>query len=358
LAGNDAPRGRPPASSFGGKAPFVQVNRLLIVGVSGALALLLSLVVIVASLAASSGPPRAVATPTPAPTATLMPTPTLPPIPIPRYGATALYPATFEAYIVDPLAGRVLLAHNSGKEVAMASTTKIMTAVIAILFGKANQVFTVPSDILSLDPASSKMGVFVGEKYTLRELLYGLLLPSGDDAAVVIADGMYGTQPAFVAQMNALAQWLGLTHTHYANVHGLNAPGHYSSAADLARLAQFALGLPLFRQIVATPAITLPATATHHAIPLVNTNILLQDAANLGFDGVKTGYTGGPTGAQYCLVADARLRGHEIIAVVLGDGTYQSRFIDVAALVAWAFQEEGLQVKAPYISPTPAPGEG
>ncbi len=357
LASNDSPRKTPAQpSGFSHTMPYIQVNRLLLVAVSGTLAVLLSLAVIVTSLAAPTA--RAVVLPTPSPTATLAPTatPTLPAIPIPQYGATAIYPASFEAYVVDPITGRVLLAHNSGKEMAMASTTKIMTAVVAILFGKTNQVFTVPADILSLDPASSKMGVFVGEKYTLRELLYGLMLPSGDDAAVVIADGMYGSQSAYVARMNALAQWLGLTHTHYANVHGLNAPGHYTTAADLARLTQFALGLPLFRQIVATAAINLPATATHHAIPLLNTNSLLQDAPNLGFDGVKTGFTGGPLGAQYCVVTDARLDGHEIITVILGDGTYQSRFIDAAALVAWAFQEEGLKAKAPYISPYPAPG--
>ncbi len=336
-------------------------QRVWFVGASGAVALLFIVLLILAALLPShrSTTRIARATATPSPTATLAPTftPTLPAIATPLIGTTAPYPANFEAYVLDPLTGRILLARHSNDAHAMASTTKIMTAVVALLFGKLDQVFTVKSDILTLDPTASKMGVSVGEKYTLRDLLYGLMLPSGDDAAVVIADGMYGSQAAFVAQMNSVAQWLHMDHTHYVNPHGLNAPGHYTSAADLARLTQVALNFPLFRQIVSTVSYSIPATATHHALRLLNTNILLQDAPGLGIDGVKTGYTGGPDGAQYCVVVDARLQKHELITVIMGDGTYQSRFIDAAALTAWGFQEEGLNVKAPYISPQPAPGQ-
>jgi serine-type D-Ala-D-Ala carboxypeptidase (penicillin-binding protein 5/6) len=143
-----------------------------------------------------------------------------------------------------------------------------------------------------------------------------------------------GSQNAFIAIMNRIAAWLGLTQTHYANPHGLDAPDHYTTARDLARLAAFALTLPLFRQIVAQSRYTIPASASHPAIALVNSNVLLIDGTTLGVDGVKTGFTGN---AGYCLVLDARRQGHELIAVLLGDPTGDARFTDGAALLQWGF---------------------
>lgn len=332
------------------------INRLMLVLVSGALALSLAVITIIATLAMPAHSQQAKATATPAPTftPTLAPTATLPAIATPVIGATAPIPAHFEGYVFDPLTGRVLLSRNSADEVAMASTTKIMTAVVAILFGNVNRVITVQPDVLNIESDASKMYVFPGEKYTLHDLLYGLLLPSGDDAAVAIADGVFGSQTACIAEMNAVAHWLKLTHTHYIDDSGLTqAPDYnYTSAADLARLAQFAMSLPLFRQIVATPLYTLPQTAQHGPHHLVNTNILLQDAPGLGIDGVKTGFT---QAAGHCLVLDARKNGHEIIAVVLGEGLDNARFIDGAALVAWAWQEEGQSATAPSLTLTPLP---
>jgi D-alanyl-D-alanine carboxypeptidase (penicillin-binding protein 5/6) len=222
------------------------------------------------------------------------------------------------------------------------------------LFGNVNQVITVKPDAVNIEADASKMYIFPGERYTLRDLLYGLLLPSGDDAAIAIADGVFGSQKACMAQMNKIAQWLQLTHTRYIDVSGLTQmPDYnYTSAADLARLTQFALDLPLFRQIVATPLYSIPQTARHGPHHLVNTNILLQDAPGLGIDGVKTGFTGI---AGHCLVLDARKDGREIIAVVLGEGADNARFIDGAALVAWAWQEEGQSATTPSLTLTPLP---
>jgi D-alanyl-D-alanine carboxypeptidase (penicillin-binding protein 5/6) len=352
----------PPARTNGQKdiSGKYAINRFVVVAVSAGLALSLAVITIVATLAAPLHPVQAHATATlvpPTATPTLVPTATLPAIAPPAIGASAPTPANFEGYVFDPLTGRVLLARNSASPVPMASTTKIMTAVVAILFGNPNQTITVPHAVLSIESDASRMFIYPGEKYTLHDLLYGLLLPSGDDAAIAIADGLFGSQAACIAKMNAVAQWLQLTHTQYIDVSGLTqVPDYnYTSAADLAHLAQFAMSLPLFRQIVATPVDNIPQTAQHGPHHLVNTNILLQDAPNLGIDGVKTGFTGA---AGHCLVLDARRNGHEIIAVVLGEGFDNARFIDGAALVAWAFREEGQSVSSPSLTLTPLPTPG
>ncbi len=291
-----------------------------------ALWLVASVVTMIIPLPQPAYTTRAVAQP-----ATLTPTatPTLTFAPPPALQAQA-------AYLYDPPTGTTLLDRNGEDERAMASTTKIMTAVVAILTGDPNQQIAIPPDVAQLDATdASRMCCpvpAVGMHFALRDLLYGLLLPSGDDAAIAIAGGVAGSQGAFVTRMNRVATWLGLRQTHYANPHGLDAPDHYTTARDLARLAAFALTLPLFRQIVAQSGYTIPATDSHPAIALVNSNVLLIDGATLGVDGVKTGFTGD---AGYCLVLDAYQQGHELIAVLLGDPTDAARFADGAALLRW-----------------------
>lgn len=340
-------------------ARSAQNNRLLIAFISGTIALGLSLLVIILSVVqtatATTATVRATPTPLPTATATLVPTPTLVPLATPHVGQNSyqvIYgtPVTFEVYLVDPVSGRVLFAQHSTTQQTMASTTKIMTAVVAILFGNLNQVITVPADAdatyLSICCQASTMGIHHGERYTLQQLLYGLLLPSGDDAATAIAEGLLGSQTAYVARMNLVANWFGLTHTHYANVSGLDDSHnqHYTTAADLARLTDIALTLPTFRQVVATPTYTIAAANTHGQLLLGNTNMLLQDpdGKRVGIDGVKTGFTGN---AGECVVLHANLHGHQLIAVILGDGTPTNRFIDGLALIVWGFKAEGLVVK-------------
>jgi D-alanyl-D-alanine carboxypeptidase len=160
--------------------------------------------------------------------------------------------------------------------------------------------------------SGSNMGVAAGERLTIRDLLYGLLLPSGNDAALTIAAHVGGTVPAFVAMMNREAAALGMTHSHFANPHGLDEAGHYSSAHDLAILARRALQLPLFRQIVDTAAYAIPATATHRAHRLTNLNWFLTWYP--GADGVKPGMT---AAAGLCQVLSAHRHGHWLIGVLL-----------------------------------------
>jgi serine-type D-Ala-D-Ala carboxypeptidase (penicillin-binding protein 5/6) len=343
------------------------LNRALLIAGAVAIAVLLVLLVVVA-VGASGGRSTIAIPPTDTPLPTFTPTATIQALPTPTIGQLAAKalctPEQLAATVVDPQTGQVLLAHNADHPQPIASTTKVMTALVVLFYGSdLNQTITItPAMYAEMQPLISQSGSVMGisqpnEKYTLRDLLYGLLVPSGDDAAIAIADGLYGSQAAFVARMNDLARWLHLTHTTFINPHGLDltTPHNLSTAADLARLTQVAMYLPDFRQIVATPVYTVPANATHGPLKLYNTNTLLSVGKSLGIDGVKTGFTGCPNGAGHCIIVHAALKGHELIVVVLGDGEDNERFIDAAALLTWGFQEEGVAAKLPAISLTPTP---
>ena len=246
-------------------------------------------------------------------------------------------PATSAAadVLLDPDTGQVYAAQNGDAERAMASTTKMMTALVAITYGNLDQRITVGQDIAQLAGTGASVAYLrPGDELTLRELLYGLMLPSGDDAAIVIADGVAGSQAGFIYLMNDEARLLGLSHTHYTNVHGLDDKGHYSSAVDLARLAGFALRDATFANVVSTPTYMLAATTDHQAYLWQNTNELLLPPAYPGILGVKTGFTGA---ANYCLVFAARGPSGMLVGVVLGEPTEASRFSDGRALLDWGF---------------------
>lgn len=244
-----------------------------------------------------------------------------------------------EAALYDATNGKTLLTVNADQETPMASTTKIMTAVVALTYGKLDRAISVKADAVALDnQGTSISGLRQGETLNLREMLYCLMLPSGDDAAIAIADGVGGSQNGFVALMNLEAGLLGLSRTHYANAHGLDQPGHYTTAGDLVKLTAYAMSSPTFARIVSTAAITLPATATHHTYILTNTNELLpgEPFAYPGAIGVKTGYTGG---AGYCLVFVATRPQGTLIGVVLGEPLYNARFTDASALLNWGYSQ-------------------
>ena len=161
------------------------------------------------------------------------------------------------------------------------------------------------------------------------------MLPSGDDAALVIADAQGGSTDHFVTLMNLFSERLHLFQTHYDNPHGLNLandPNHYSSASDLASLAEYAMHIPLFAQIVQTRIYTLPTTDQHQAHKWDNTDTLLGTYS--GTIGVKTGHT---DAAGWCLVFAATRAGHHLIGVVLNDPTEAQRDKDAKALLNWGF---------------------
>jgi serine-type D-Ala-D-Ala carboxypeptidase (penicillin-binding protein 5/6) len=270
-------------------------------------------------------------TPTPSPILTVQGTP--PPI------------KSSAAYLLDADTNHVLVNTNGQKRLPMASTTKIMTALVAIWKGKLDQIVTVQQDavdeVKKNDGSSAQL--VVGDQFRLGDLLYGLMLPSGDDAAIAIADTISGSPEKFVQLMNNYAHQLHLTHTHYGNTDGLtyklpngqiSPNNNYTTAADLAQLTRMALQNPIFDQVIQLQYYVLPATSIHHAYTWETTNILLSRYA--GATGVKTGYT---MEAGYCLVFSAINTSHHLIGVLLhdSDDDPDQRFVDARTLLNWGF---------------------
>ncbi len=208
------------------------------------------------------------------------------------------------AVTMDADTGETLFASNADSRLPMASTTKIMTALVALGEGGLDRVFTVKREYMA---EGSSMYLQEGERLTLREALYGLLLSSGNDAAAAVA-GECGGMTAFVEKMNAKAAELGLSDTHFENPSGLPAENHYTTARELAEITAAALRDPVFRDMVSTK------TCTAAGRTLVNHNRLLSMYD--GAIGVKTGFT---RAAGRCLVSAAERNGRTVIAVTLND---------------------------------------
>lgn len=216
------------------------------------------------------------------------------------------------AFVYDLTSEKVLFSKNESTRLPMASLTKIMTAIIALEHKKANDTYNVEGrDLVGED----SMGLVAGETLSLEELLYGLILHSGNDAAEVLADNFPEGRSAFIDNMNLKAQALGLTNTHFTNPTGLEGDGQqYTTAKDLVVITRYALtNFPLFDQVAATFDYYIPPTATHQAYSLENETNLLSSYP--GVKGVKTGYT---PEAGLCLVTYLDYGGHQIIAVLLG----------------------------------------
>ena len=261
-------------------------------------------------------------TPTPVP-----PTPT--PTPAPFISGAA-------AYLIDADTRGVLYDMNSSKQLPIASTTKIMTAIVAIEYANLEQVVMVEqSDLDQVPPGASTAGLVSGDYFRLRTLLYGLMLPSGTDASIVIARTVAGSTGKFVAMMNSKALELHLTNTHFSSPHGFSSANHYSSAADLVTLANYAMRNSIFAQIVGQSTYDVRPSRYTHAYHWVNTNALLTSYP--GADGVKTGWT---YDAGVCLVFSARRNGHHLIGVELDASTYDAVFADGAKLLDLGFSKD------------------
>jgi D-alanyl-D-alanine carboxypeptidase len=212
--------------------------------------------------------------------------------------------------VVDGRTGRVLWAEHANARRAIASTTKIMTALLALQRLGPHSVVRVPSDAPRVPLV--REGLRAGERVQAWKLFYGLLLFSGNDDALALAVSTSGTRRNFIADMNDEARHLGLRHTHFASTSGVIDDGNYSSASDLAALTRVAMRNPRFRAVVRRQRIEVPWSAPTYAKVYVNKNRLLE--LYPGANGVKTGYTerSGP-----CIVASAVRRGRWVIAVVL-----------------------------------------
>ena len=211
------------------------------------------------------------------------------------------------AYLIEANSGRVLIEQNANARLPMASTTKIMTALLAIESGRLSETVRVPRQAAGTE--GSSMYLKEGETIPLLDLVYGLMLTSGNDAAVTIACALDGDVPTFAARMNARAAELGLSDTHFVNPNGLNDPDHYTSAHDLCLLAAEAMRNDTFAEIVRT---TYHATEGSVGHKLKNKNRLLWEYE--GGVGVKTGYT---RAAGKCLVFAAERGGMLLIGTVL-----------------------------------------
>ena len=245
------------------------------------------------------------------------------PVPLGSTGAPEI--GAEAAIVIDGASGAVLFEQDARRPLPPASLTKIATAIVAIE-GTNLDAWVVSNVDHSAMHDSSVMGLRVGDCFTVRDLLYGLLLPSGNDAALVLARYIAGGDEAFVDRMHTMLDRLGLGETGFIDPHGLGGEGHASSAYDLAMLARYAMAIPEFRDIVSTRAHTARGSRT---LELLTGNFFLD--GYVGADGVKTGFT---EEAGYTFVGSATREGRQLYAVVLNS---PDRWGDTRQLFDWAF---------------------
>lgn len=233
------------------------------------------------------------------------------------------------AVAYDRKSGNVIWGKDEHKKSAMASTTKIMTCLLVIENCDLNQTITVSSKAAGI--GGSRLGLKTNDKITMRDLLYGLMLKSGNDTAVAIAETVGGSVQGFAELMNKKAQELGLENTHFVTPHGLDDPEHYTTAYELAKLADYALKNETFAKIVNTKNYTVTINGYPKAIS--NTNELLGYLD--GVNGVKTGFT---NNAGRCLVTSINRNGFEIITVVLQADTKKFRTADSIKLIEYVYK--------------------
>ncbi len=233
------------------------------------------------------------------------------------------------AYVViDRKSNTILVGKNENQKKKMASTTKIMTALVVI--ENCNLSDTVEVSKKAAGTGGSRLGLKTGDKITVYDLLYGLMMCSGNDAAVSLAEHVAGSISGFAELMNKKAQELGLSNTHFVTPHGLDEDEHYTTAYELAILANHAMNNEIFAEIVGTKNYTI--TINGYPKALTNTNELL--GVLNGVYGIKTGFT---NGANRCLVTSCKRGDMDIICVVLGADTKKYRTTDSIKLIEYAF---------------------
>ena len=237
------------------------------------------------------------------------------------------------AYLLDADTDATLYAKNPFMHLPVMSTTKLMTAILAIEQGNPDQNITIndtmQNDINQLPSDSTLFGFKKGETYSLRDVLYGMLLVSGNDAAVVVADALGGNLQHFVNEMNERASQLGLLDTHFMNPHGLLMDGHYSSAHDLAVLGRYAMTLPLFRQISGAQQYHITNNGKHQEHYAINGNQFLW-----WYPGVDGGKPGWDAAKNFVQVISCTRNHHHLIGVVIQTINW---WTDMRDLMNWGF---------------------
>ncbi len=256
---------------------------------------------------------------------------TLAQIPIPLEGLPIPQPpsVTAQSWILyDETFDQVLGELDPDDQRPMASTTKMMTAIVALENAALTDRVTISTN--AAEAGESEIGLYAGESMTVDDLLYALLLQSANDGAVALAEHVGGSVAGFVRMMNDKAVELGLENTHFANPHGLDAPGHYSSARDLLAIARYGMENPEFAKIVKTTSYDMPAAPDGTAREARLSNELVRTYE--GAFGVKTGYT---DKAGLTLIAGAEREGRRIYAVVMDS---EDHFADSAQLLNFGFE--------------------
>lgn len=249
------------------------------------------------------------------------------------------------AIVIEATTGKVVYSKNANSIKYPASTTKILTAIIAIEECSLDDMALVSEyAVTSIPSGYTNANIQVGETLSIKDLLYALMLASANEAAVVIAEHISGTNSAFAEHMNEKAAQIGCKNTHFVNANGMHSKSHYTTAFDMALITQYAMKNKIFREIVSTTSYTLPATKIYpyNSRTFTNTNsLIIVNKNNVSNNyyypyaiGVKTGYT---SPAGNCLVSAANNNGLEFITVILGAKAKDVRYIDTINLFDFAF---------------------
>lgn len=233
------------------------------------------------------------------------------------------------AVVIDYETGRVLYEKQAYEKRAMASLTKVMTAIMLVEYCRMDELIEVPA--AATWQGGSEVGLKKGDKVTAKALLYGMMLPSGNDCAYTVATYIGGTIEEFATKMTNKARQIGATNTSFVTPHGLDAPSHYSTAYDMALITKYALENKYINEAVNTTSATINFGSFSKI--LTNTNRLLKTYDYI--DGVKTGFT---NNANRCLIASATKNDFRVIAVVLGAETTDIRFNDAKKLIDASFE--------------------
>ncbi|MCQ6562080.1 D-alanyl-D-alanine carboxypeptidase [Paenibacillus mendelii] len=254
------------------------------------------------------------------------------------------------AVLMDERTGQLLYGKNEHKRLYPASTTKLLTALIALEKGDPDAIVTVGDEALLPSKGESTAGLYKGQQLSLRDLIAAMMLPSGNDAARTIARYTAAVETGkqmtmeegletFADMMNKRAEELGAMESHFVNPHGLHDLDHYTTAGDLALIARKARQNKLLRDIVSESEHTVKTATTTMGPTFVNRNKLLQPASGYYFDGangMKTGYT---SAAGYCLVASAKRGGKSYIAVILNSSS-SDVWVDATKLLKYGFDRD------------------
>ena len=252
--------------------------------------------------------------------------------------------------LMETSTGKILYEKNANEVSFPASTTKIMTAILTVENCKLDDVATVSHNaVYSIPYDYTHASLKEGEELTIEQLLYALMIPSANDAAIVLAEHISGSVEEFAKLMNKRAEELGCKNTHFVNPNGIHSKDHTSTSYDLALMGKFAMQNSIIRKIVSTTQFTLPATNKYSKADRTfnNSNDLLNTYSRYyyeGTTGVKTGYTGE---AGNCIIASAKKNDFEVILVVLGGESTNTglsqRYLDCKTLFDYAFNNYSLK---------------